>query len=603
MKTKMRKRVMSFALSVAMTSVALAGCGGKDEAVSGENESVGADSVSTEQSASSNEKYSEFITVDVFDSQANFQGVEVGWFAKIVKDKFNMELNIIAPNVAGGGDTLYSTRSANGNLGDLIITNADKSRLKDMVTAGLIYDMSGDIANCPNLSKYEEAIKKTSELAEQDGIWAVPSEISNQPATEPCDALEPTNAPSLRWDLYKQIGYPEMENTDDLLNVLKQMQDAAGKSDSGRDVYALSLFADWDGDFMQNTDGIMGLYGYQNMGFCMAKVDGSEVQSLIDKDGIYVKALKFLYDANQLGIVDPESTTQKFDDLQNKYVDGGVLYSLWPWLGAGKYNTTEHTEAGKGFAIATINDMQCMAYGSMPYGKPAMSIMVGSKAKDPQRMVDFIDWLYSPEGIMANGTITSTTCGPEGLTWEMKDGKPALTEFGVEAYVKKNQDLQVPEEWGGGSWVDGASALNYKPVGLIDCDESTGMCYNYQRWDDYLDAIATTLTNDWSDKNEGAKTAIERLSATDKILVIPGSSYAAPEYSTDISTIKEQCKQTIVQYSWQMVFANSEEEFQSLLTQMQETVEGLGYNDVLAVDEQNCKDKFAAEKESLEASK
>ena len=31
---------------------------------------------------------------------------------RIVKDKFNMELNIIAPNVAGGGDTLFQTRSA-----------------------------------------------------------------------------------------------------------------------------------------------------------------------------------------------------------------------------------------------------------------------------------------------------------------------------------------------------------------------------------------------------------------------------------------------------------------------------------------------------------
>lgn len=46
--------------------------------------------------------YKEFITVDVFDAQANFQGIQSGWFAKVVKDRFNMELNIIAPNVAGG---------------------------------------------------------------------------------------------------------------------------------------------------------------------------------------------------------------------------------------------------------------------------------------------------------------------------------------------------------------------------------------------------------------------------------------------------------------------------------------------------------------------
>ena len=73
--------------------------------------------------------YEDFIVVDVFDSLANVQGIQSGWFAKIVKDKFNMELNIIAPNVSGGGDTLFEVRSAAGNLGDLIICPAENGAL------------------------------------------------------------------------------------------------------------------------------------------------------------------------------------------------------------------------------------------------------------------------------------------------------------------------------------------------------------------------------------------------------------------------------------------------------------------------------------------
>ena len=110
----------------------------------------------------------------MYDSQANFQGIQSGWFAKVVKDKFNMELNIIAPNVAGGGDTLYQTRSANGNLGDLIIINADQSKLKDMVSADLLYDMTDLIKDCDNLSQYSDAITACSDLAGKDGTWAVP---------------------------------------------------------------------------------------------------------------------------------------------------------------------------------------------------------------------------------------------------------------------------------------------------------------------------------------------------------------------------------------------------------------------------------------------
>ena len=110
---------------------------------------------------------------------------------------------------------------------------------------------------------------------------------------------------------------------------------------------------------------------------------------------------------------------------------------------------------------------------------------------------------------------------------------------------------------------------------------------------------ATKLSEDWSAHNNNAETAIDYLKDTDHLLVCPGTNYSTPEYSTDISTIKEQCKQTIVEYSWKMVFANDEDEFNSLLAEMQDTAEGLGYDDVLAVDEQNCQDHFAAIDEAI----
>lgn len=74
---------------------------------------------------------------------------------RIVKDKFNMELNIIAPNVAGGGDTLFQTRSAAGDLGDLILTNADGGRLQNLVTAGLVMDMTDLLADKENVHRYD----------------------------------------------------------------------------------------------------------------------------------------------------------------------------------------------------------------------------------------------------------------------------------------------------------------------------------------------------------------------------------------------------------------------------------------------------------------
>ena len=57
------------------------------------------------------------MTLEIYDVAANYQGMQTGWFGKIVKDKFNIELNIIAPQVAG--DSIYQLRASSGNLGDI----------------------------------------------------------------------------------------------------------------------------------------------------------------------------------------------------------------------------------------------------------------------------------------------------------------------------------------------------------------------------------------------------------------------------------------------------------------------------------------------------
>ena len=122
----MRKKIVSAVLCSIMTAaLVLTGCG-----KSSDTSSKTSKETTEESSSSSNSKYKKEITVDVFDAMANYQGVQSGWFAKVVKDKFNMKLNIIAPNVAGGGDTLFQTRSTAGNLGDLVIIGTENGKLK-----------------------------------------------------------------------------------------------------------------------------------------------------------------------------------------------------------------------------------------------------------------------------------------------------------------------------------------------------------------------------------------------------------------------------------------------------------------------------------------
>ncbi|WP_347976855.1 ABC transporter substrate-binding protein [Microbacterium sp. ProA8] len=530
------------------------------------------------------EKWDEEITIDVFDGLANYMGIQQGWFAKIVEDKFNMKLNIIAPNVAGGGDTLYNTRVAAGDLGDLIITDKGE-KLDELIEGGLVQDSSNYYGAMDNVAEFDAAVEKLNDG--KDGVYGFPSSVSSLKPTEPSEGLNPTFGPYVRWDYYKEAGYPRIGTLEDLLPVLADMQAAHPTADNGQPTYAFSLFKDWDGNMMVTAKQPACFYGYDEIGFVLAKADGSDYQSILDPDSEYMRNLKLYFDANQLGLVDPESTTQNYDTLFSKFQNGQVLFSWWPWLGQSAYNTEENMAAGKGFQMVPLEDQNIFSYGAEAYGgKPVFAI--GSKAEDPERIAAFIDWLYSAEGAYANSSQTGASAGPQGLTWDVNDaGEPELTDFGNQVFLEGG--ATVPEEWGGGDYADGVSALNLSAVLPIEVDTETGLPYSYTFWPTYQASIANPLTEDWSGKMGGATSTMEYLQTNDQVLVAPGASYTAPADSSEIETLRNQVKEIIKQLSWQMVFADSEAQFESLRDELIETANGLGYEQVLEFDMDNAK--------------
>jgi multiple sugar transport system substrate-binding protein/putative aldouronate transport system substrate-binding protein len=567
---KMSKYVTTGLLGMTLLG-SLAGCGGAAE--------------SDTDAASSESGYDETITIDVYNGLANYMGMQEGWFAKIVRDKFNMELNIIAPNVAGNGDTLYQTRTAAGDLGDLIIVD-NGQQYNELVEAGLLTDASEYYETMENVQRFDAAVQNLNKDA--DGLYGFPTSVSTLKATDPSEGLDPTFGAYVRWDLYGEQGYPEIGTLEDLLPVIQKMQEDNPTTDSGKKVYGFSLFSDWDGNMMNAGKQLVTYYGYDESGFVLAKADGSDYQSILDSDSEYIRALKFYFQGNQMGLVDPESTTQNYDTLFAKFQEGQVLFSWWPWLGQAAFNTTTNLTEGKGFMLAPIQDQKIFSYGAEVYGGKQF-IGIGSNAEDPERIAAFIDWLYSSEGVLANSSQTSGSSGPEGLTWEMKDGEPVLTEFGKQALLDGDGD--VPEEYGGGSYKDGVSALNVNTVLPIDINPDTGFPYAYTMWESYQNETTDPVKEDWSKNMGGAESTIGYLEENDQLLVAPGASYVAPEDSSEISTLRNQAKATIIEYSWRMVFAKDEAEFDQLLKEMQETADGLGYQTVLEFDMNNAKDQ------------
>ena len=122
----MKKRKVSRLLAAVLTaSLILGGCGGStstqapaesqsEAAEASTQESEAAESTAaqetTEEVASGEgasapaANHDEELTLEVYDVAANYQGLQTGWFGKILKDKFNLVLNIIAPQVSGDGE-------------------------------------------------------------------------------------------------------------------------------------------------------------------------------------------------------------------------------------------------------------------------------------------------------------------------------------------------------------------------------------------------------------------------------------------------------------------------------------------------------------------
>ncbi len=538
---------------------------------------------------SKKKNYSEFLTITVYDSLANYEGIQAGWFAQIVKDKFNMELSIIAPNVSSNGDAAFRDRFVAGNIGDLIICSNTGGQLQDMVNAGLVLDMRPYLDQHSELLHYESAIANLNEPFNEkrkNSVYGIPTSISTEGPLTPSESDTPDYGVYVRYDLYKELESPKIATLEDLLPLLKKMQELCPESDSGKPTYAFSMFSDWDGNMSTFAKQPCCFYGYDELGFALIDYSGEHVQNILDKDSLYYRSLKFYNEAYKLGLVDPDSALNNYSDVFAKTQDGQILFSPWPWLGQSAYNTEEHMSKGQAFMFVPIEDEQIVSYGANAFGSGDVVVCAGSKAKDPERIVDFIEWLYSSEGIYAAcAARNQATAGPEGLTWEATDEGPVLTEFGYNAFLK-NGDIEIPEEWGTGTWAGGVCQLNFTPVAETEKDER-GYLYYYDRWESVKKLDRHEIEQEWM-YDYNSLSVMDYVQEHNQLGITPATKIVNVYESPELVTIRNQCGNVITSYSWKLVFAKDDAEFESLFDEMVQKAMSYGYREIWEFDYANA---------------
>lgn len=469
------KKITAALLALSLSLTAFAGCGGTTgsdnastsggdtSAAGGETAGEGGDDSSeaaSEEGGSvqntATENFAELygeetIPLTIYSQTANYSGKLTGWFGKILKDKFNCEVTVIPDS-----DGAFDTRMESGSLGDIVIFGSDGDEYKRASEQGKLFDWNEDDilsdygANIQANMPY--ALEKNMDINEANGVGRKVLGFAHDVATSPDDHQSFMYTWDVRWDLYEQLGRPEVKTLDDFVDLMAQMKEICPTDDNGDPTYAVSLWPDWDGNMVMYVKAFASAYyGYDELEMGLYDVETGDFHFALESDGPYMESLKFFNKLYQNGLVDPNSMTQTYDQMREKFSAGGAFFSIFNYAGSQLYNTDEHKAENKMMMTLTPEDATLIAYGMNVMGVNRIW-SIGADTKYPELCMAIINYLTTPEGYM------TFRYGPKDLNWYYDDnGYTCFTEFGEKCFT--DSETAMPDEWGGGTFKDGCGYL------------------------------------------------------------------------------------------------------------------------------------------------
>ncbi|MDD6990292.1 MAG: extracellular solute-binding protein [Oscillospiraceae bacterium] len=585
------KKILSAVLAVSMMA-AVTGCGGSTEGggtteqAAGETQAAeGADdaddSDDADNSAAENdteaaegssgdvreadEDFSELygkdtINITIYSQLANYSGELTGWFAELMKQKYNCVMTIIPDS-----DGTFDTRMESGNLGDIVVFGSTGNDYQRAATSGMLFDWNEDDI----LSDYGPYIKanmpyaleNNANLNDSIGAGNVVYGFGHNVATSPEDHEAFFYTMDLRWDLYKELGYPEVNNLDDLYNLFVSMKEICPTDEAGNETYAISMWPDWDGNMVMYIKAFATCYwGYDEMGFGLYDVETGKYHDALEPDGPYLKSLKFFNKLYQAGLIDPNSITQTYDKMSEKAQNGGIFFSIFDYAGSQLYNSEEHLTEGKGMYPMVPKDASPLCYGMNVMGGNRVWT-IGANTEYPELCMAIINYLTTPEGYM------TYWYGPKDVCWYYdEEGHSCLTELGEQAY-KDRKGTIMPAEWGGISFNEGTFQANNTTWSRDASNpDSNGETYNCDNWVSRRADTDYEIQNDWRTRT-GCYNSQEYMNTTNYKVSL-ATSYSESAKSDELEIVWEQVKNTIVTSSWNAVYAESDEEFDKIVADM-----------------------------------
>ncbi|MCR5805913.1 MAG: hypothetical protein K6G68_02635 [Oscillospiraceae bacterium] len=502
----------------------------------------------------------DLIQLTAFSELANYNGKATGWFAQILKDKFNCEVTIV-PSTDGA----FDTRMESGNLGDLVVFGSDGSNYQRAAKEGMLFDWEED-GLIDEFGAYTRdnmpyALKKNRSFNESFGAGDHIYGFGHNVATSPDDHDAFFYTMDIRWDLYKQLDYPKMSSLDDLYDVFVKMKELQPTDVNGKESYAMSLWPDWDGNMVMYVKAFATCYwGMDEMGFGLYDVETGEYHDTTEEGGPYLTALKFFNKCFRAGLIDPNSMTQTYNEMSEKVQAGGVFFSIFDYAGSAIYNTEEHLNEGKGMYPVVPSDATPLCYGMNVMGGNRIWT-IGASTEYPELVMAIINYLVTPEGCM------TSWYGPKDLCWYYdEEGHTCLTEFGETCQADKKNTM-MPAEWGGGTYNDGSFQVN-NTTWTRDATnpDSNGETYNAENWISRRHDTEYEILADWRNWS-GFYNSQEYMNSVPHKTSI-ATAYSETEQSDELKVIWQQVADCIKTYSWNAVYAQSDEEYDQIVSDM-----------------------------------
>lgn len=368
----------------------------------------------------------------------------------------------------------------------------------------------------------------------------------------------------VRWDLYKELGYPEINSADDWINVMKQMVALYPETENGEKVYGIGTWNAFSRFYQTGCllveGGNLNPWVYGGTMYMSGWDDTVLYNGYTNLDrSAYWTAMKFFNKCYREGLFDEESFYMTSDQLKAK-VRAGRYVSAVPYEGKEYYTEVSATDPETLKAIVNIGSPAGFIFANklqLTGNAPSDNLWVNKNCKNIDATLQVLDFFSDPD------TIRVMYNGIQGKDWDYVNGVPTLTEEGL-ANVQKYGYATEAFFDATGIYGQVCEFIRFVDTGV----HPDGYTYNLTQTFDIRSKNLNSWQKDYSE-HFGVSCPSEYLSSVVKAGKTNDLSndygqmvaLAFPDIPTDIKMIMDECAKIAQEAMPELIMAASDEEF------------------------------------------